>query len=600
MLPHSNVPSWLTAPHESLVPPFLAEERQPAFLGIERVESICNEIYNDFLQEPNSEDDNSSATVGEDLLVRPPMALTRCIGGGKTRTLCQIAQTLQAIDPSIRTLYLTFKDAYYITSAESRERNEQQTPLQMLLTRMVFAGIKERDYTKSVDQYKMFHERLEEEGISITHDFVTDWLSSAANDNDQGGRPGRCVLLIDDMDLVPGLDDGYVIPNDPPTARIEEFLLFLKSQFLSKKGHYMVFTARHEKTIQRLRYVMHRSEPCVVREMPIVTSLEEAQKAFDWPELTRPQIIRYGLVPGLVYQARNHDDTPYSILTNTVVAEWINDGITEVKVENLMYGILNGFVNTWIPDPFYQLMDTRYGADRRYQDYSGAIVLWIPYHLEHVLDRISTCFSIHPIVRRQASTMSKLLHRVISTRQGATVGNQWNDLFVFSLLVNIMCGTSYVRVQLKIEWIHVDVVTYRELICPEKVDLDQLLEQISMSRTEGDVTLDLYYFAHDAKCHCYDMIVACSTNAEFHIYGFDFRNHTVSCGATATVAQPHPRVTKSILVRFENNRDSENMAATPEGWTVFSEKELKEFFGFSLWRCASFVTSASDDDVGKA
>ena len=119
---------------DEVVIPQLKEENPPAFTAPDNwLESICEEI----LQWMQKEDTELERV--------PPLCLSRCSRGGKTRSLYEIAEFLKSKETAV--FYVTFNDWSTIQGWE------QEDPVGALFRRIAFAALKERNY-QDAKQYK--------------------------------------------------------------------------------------------------------------------------------------------------------------------------------------------------------------------------------------------------------------------------------------------------------------------------------------------------------------------------------------------------------------------------------------------------------------
>ena len=206
----------------------------------------------------------------------PPMALFRCKGGGKTRSLYEIAKTLKATRPDVAVIYVSFHGFSYLREWE------QADPTEALCRRIAFAAMPGRDFSRSEEQYKDF------EHASVSSKDVDKWL---------GKTP--CVLLLDELNRM----DALRI-QDSTEGR--DLAHFLKSTFLVGRGRYLAYSSDDISTLYQLSSLM---EPYSVRRvkvtvLPTIPSLDVARKNLDLQALNARTALYYGLAPSLIYLAK--------------------------------------------------------------------------------------------------------------------------------------------------------------------------------------------------------------------------------------------------------------------------------------------------------
>ena len=110
------------------------------------------------------------------------------------------------------------------------------------------------------------------------------------------------VLLVDELNLL--IMKGK---NEAERKAEERCAVFLKENFLSKTGAYLVFTSHVQETGQDLAIYMNTPSPRQVEllTLPVVTSLEEMKEMDEnrLSGLTHMQAAFFGWVPALLFSA---------------------------------------------------------------------------------------------------------------------------------------------------------------------------------------------------------------------------------------------------------------------------------------------------------
>jgi hypothetical protein len=201
--------SKLVHPLEVIIP----QENHPPFTA---ADNWLDNVGSDILQYLEAQDTFSwSGRV-------PPMALFRCKGGGKTRSLYEIAKTLKATRPDVAVIYISLQGFSYMRDWEQEDPKE--TKVGELLSR----PCQDETFSKSEEPYKDFEHAL------VTSKDIDEWL---------GKTP--CVLLVDALNR---MDVVRIFGSTDMTGMAH----FLKSTFLWGKGRYLAYSSNEISTLYQL------------------------------------------------------------------------------------------------------------------------------------------------------------------------------------------------------------------------------------------------------------------------------------------------------------------------------------------------------------
>ena len=148
----------------------------------------------------------------------PPLAISRCSRGGKTRALHEIALAVQrrtknTVNPDfpVNVLFVSF-------NGNISPVKEEETPLSALTRRIAFALSDVEKVAENFD--KMFRP------LEVTEEQVCEWL-----------KDRNWLLLIDEL-------NNFDLRSNQESLRAENarFGVFLKRHFLVEEGRYFVFS----------------------------------------------------------------------------------------------------------------------------------------------------------------------------------------------------------------------------------------------------------------------------------------------------------------------------------------------------------------------
>jgi hypothetical protein len=197
----------------------------------------------EFVSQPNWLDDTATLILkyfnakDEGAERVPPMALVRCMYGGKTRSLMELAHRLKTTLPDdVAVIFVSLDD---FSTLRPWENDDQ---IGALCRRIAFYSLKDR----------VHYREFEHENVQM--DTILPWLGTS-----------KCVLLIDELNQ---------FSLDSAVAR------FLKENFLVDAGRYFVFSADAVTTTTQLSQLMdtNSNRDVIIHPMPLIPSLAEASK----------------------------------------------------------------------------------------------------------------------------------------------------------------------------------------------------------------------------------------------------------------------------------------------------------------------------------
>ena len=142
--------------------------------------------------------------------------------------------------------------------------------------------MKGRDFEKSIDQFEAFRY------AKCSPENVKNYLKSTP-----------CILLIDEINLVEGILEKESVAG-------ENFADFVKDIFLCRKNRYFIYSSHVLNFIGKLSLHMESvsSREVIVKQLPLIPSLDVARVNFKYSTLTDREALYYGLLPSLIYEAK--------------------------------------------------------------------------------------------------------------------------------------------------------------------------------------------------------------------------------------------------------------------------------------------------------
>lgn len=463
----------------------------------------------------------------------PPAAFIRCSRGGKTRTLLELNKMLRAKYPQVAVVYISFNNFSSLASWEHRD------PLGALCRRIAFAALKQRDATRA--GFKVFRP------TSVRESDIISWL---------GATP--CMLLIDELNV--GLD-GVEASDVAPLVQ------FLKDNFLFTQGRYFAFSSHVVPGGRGLADFMDSvsERGIVIHQLPLIPSMEDARRKFQWPDLTVRQALFRGRVPALISYTRG--SVPPSFDKRNAAIEEVSHGWNDGNVKELLSSFLSGEASR-VPEPLLQLMSVAPIGGQ------GKLV-WIPYHMVHVLENIASS-EVVDVALRAVVTVLKDMFGGFETGK-TSGGDSWEALFAIALVFrlvtrsfhsllkldealipNATCGLSYNRF-----W-----EQRGQLAFPDILTLDQLIGGLVDPMAYPHVAV--YYPPH-ARFEAYDLIVVLhQAQGRRIVYGYQLKEGRAIPKNMSSEACQH-----SYVIRG----DASQQETLLRGWHVASDDEIESFLG---------------------
>ncbi len=160
-------------------------------------------------------------------------------------------------------------------------------------------------------------------------------------------------------------------------------------------------------------------------------NVRTAAKNFNWDDLKARDVLFYGGIPSLVYEARL-DSVEYvghlpSQKRNEAIVECIKIGVNDNNVKVLLRSFISGEYLSVLP-PLQNLMNTV--ADEK--------ILWIPYHMVEVLKVFCTTGNVSRDLRLMVQKIVNLFNTFKDAKDVS--GDGWEALFVIVLLIRCITG----------------------------------------------------------------------------------------------------------------------------------------------------------------
>ena len=328
---------------------------------------------------------------------KPPMALVRCSRGGKTRALFEITRAFRTRHANCAVIFISFNDQTMVKDWE------QADPVGAICRRIAFAAWKGGN---TFDQFCSTY--------SVDSNDIIRWLGKSF-----------CLLLIDELNQLSTFQStsnragsGFTVAN------------FIKEHFLLPQNRFLVFSSHVLSTTGELTAYMETasSRQVILRELPLIPSLQVAKNNFNWQDLNAREVLYYGKVPALIYEARWEAQEMGHLPTakrNQAIRDCVSGGfVTEEGIRKLFTTFLTGNVGGVFP-PLLQLMTT----------VSQDHIQWIPFHMMAALETFSC---EHGLKRLEA--IVRLFHAFKEAKVSS--GDGWESLFVAVLLIRCWSQSS--------------------------------------------------------------------------------------------------------------------------------------------------------------
>ena len=491
----------------------------------------------------------------------PPLGLIRCSRGGKTRALKEIAQAVKTNMRDTAAIFVSFND---FSSMQDDEKSDLVTAL---CRRIAFAALKITPSDRS-SGFNAFRETT-----SIDKKSIIEWLDK-----------NRCVLLIDELNV--GTAGGE-------TKALEKIYDFLKSNFLSEAGRYLVFSSHVISTaVEAGRFMDSMSNRRIeVKELPIICSLVQATNALRLSEqLSATKAIYNGLVPALILD--NDDSSNFKrIFAVNECCDEINDN----HIVKLMQSFISG-EPTFLPPQLLPFMNTA-GPDK---------IRWIPRHIIKFLTAFASNAKISPWVRYILDNIANLFEEFKYSRSDG--GLAWENLFQITVLVRSLGGIEHDLLPIGGKDCPY-VVSYNSYkICRDLnscKNFNELYDQIIDSKFKNTRHRHVAVIApKSSQFETYDLFVFVYEKLETKptkIFAYQLKQG----GKYGQVKCADMRITKSFLIRGKprEGRKKKCIKDNEIEWYVAIATELSSFFGASgncwtpaVWQELSRDTNTNIND----
>ena len=502
------------------------KEDHPPFVAPENwLENIGNEILT-----------NLATLETAQTRVRP-MALVRCARGGKTRALREIANWLKKKDEKLAVIFVS------LNSFSHLRIGEEQNPKLALCRRIAYAARQGQDVPDSKELYEPF------ENAEVSFETIKKWLHKV-----------RCVLLIDELNLFDAMNGNTL------TFAGRELFDFLKNEFLMAEGRYFVFSSHVLSLSHDMSAFMDpgSARDVLVHTLPLIPSLDLVVRSFGLSDFDPRQALLYGLVPAMIYLARNGGRVPSK--TREAIDSWKRAGIDNKSIVLLLSTFIDGNSDN-VPNVLSQLMDTDGDATHE------VLVRWIPYHMMTVLDAISK-YSEEPLM-----TNLRVIVELFEVFKSARVasGESWEALFVLVLLIRVLSRRFHCLIDLERITKAAYRVTYNVPLCSDRLlstitTVSDFLSSLPEEVEEGG-QIAIYYPPH-AQFEIYDVIVVVWDQAGLRvaIIGYQLRE-----GGKIPAKEPHTEFASSFVISGCAAKKSDGS----NGWALSSTNDISSFFGVS-------------------
>ena len=403
--------------------------------------------------------------------------------------------------------------------------------LEAVCCRIAFAASRDRNFGQSLVQFEAFRSQWK-----VRAKDIEAWL---------GNQP--CVLLVDELN------------NLPQSWHLADFL---KRNFVSPANRYLVFSSHVLAASSELAAFMesYNSRQVILREIPLIPSLQVAAETLRWPSLNAREALYYGMVPALIHEARLEMDQPWHLpieKRDKAIEDCQRDGlVNERSIQQLLHTFISGDAVDVFP-PLQRLMTTVSREGRK-------LVQWIPFHMMEVL----ACFS-HVSELRRLEEIVRLFNSFKGAKKSS--GDGWESLFVAVMLIRCWSQSSDYCI-LPMTIMPTCTFSYNTPFSGNFAtrEVDEFVAGIVEPPSFPHVAI--YYPSH-ASFRLYDVIVAHFDEWRVRrLYGYQLKEGKA---LPKEVAMPH--FEGSFVIRGE----AAQVPGTGRDWTRPSEDEIDEFFGVS-------------------
>jgi hypothetical protein len=279
---------------------------------------------------------------------------------------------------------------------------------------------------------------------------------------------------------------------------------------LKLEGRYFVFSSHVITTGTQLSAFMESgsSRDVIVRELPIISSVNVAKSAFNLVSLPPHQALFYGLVPAIIYTAM-FDNYPISKREQA-----ITDCIPLVSNETvltLLRSFLTGELD--VMAPLLSLMDNFMISKSRF-------IRWIPFHIVEVLSAFLSPNIILDNYLKQH--LKQIVNLFVNFQKSKTEsGDGWGNLFLIVFLIRCITVSFDSDILKLSKCFQNTTVSFNELFnIPEHSNFDQITnvdEFVKNFVKPKYIPHISIYYPTNANFEIYDVIVA--------TYATDYQPH---------------------------------------------------------------------------
>lgn len=478
-----------------------------------------------------------------------PIAFVRCSRGGKTRALTEMAPLLKK-RLGAAVIFVSFNDYSTIATWEKAD------PIAALCRRIAFEA--------RCDRTAQFNNTFY--NANVTADHIKEWLKET-----------DCVLLIDELNaLLSGATNS------------ELFAQFLKNTFLINTNRYFAFSSHVVGTTGQLAAYMDSpsNRNVFIRELPLVHNVVGTATVFGWDDLSAREIIFYGHIPALIYEAYLNKTVnkkgylPFQRRDATITLCETKGLVTNESIVKLLSSFITGDRNS-VPLPLHELMNTG----------EHQLLRWIPFHMMEALKRFSQILLLNAELKKIVETIVSLFHNFVN--EPHLSGKAWESLFVIVLLIRLAtCSFDPLFLPLSSELdysLSFNTNLTAAGIPFEKVkDVPTLLKCMRTPHRYPHVAV---YYPRSAVFKEYDVVIAVYERLGHRdLYGYSLKE-----GKTIPKKQSlNDHFTLSVLVR---GRPAKRDSKKPRIWTMPSEQQNGSFLGESgrHWTPSAWRELLGDD-----
>jgi hypothetical protein len=235
-------------------------------------------------------------------------------------------------------------------------------------------------------------------------------------------------------------------------------------------------------------------------------------------------------------------------------------------VKELLSSFLSG-QSAAVPEPLLQLMSA--------SAVEGQLkIIWIPYHMIHVLKSIMDVATLSPIIREVVQIIYDIFHGFETGNVSA--GDSWEALFVITAIVRI--ATNHFCSLLPLDPVAFANcrISYNSLWKQKQAGADfqqittiqQLIEGLALPPSYPHVA---FFYLPDAHFETYDLLVVAYLRADLReIYGYQLKEGRLIPKKESSDLCQNSYVIKGFLPEREE---------LLPGWKVASDEDIDQFLG---------------------